>query len=165
MQEINVRDCKSSLLKSFDCGQPGLNKYLSSYAKQNEEIGYGRTFVLLEEEAIVGYYTLATAQISFEEMPENLTKRLPHYPAPAIRIARLAVSKDKQSQGYGSQLLKTAFKRILLASISAGIAFVLVDAKESAVGFYKRFGFIQIPNTENTFILPIATIMQAAIGQ
>jgi len=164
IHERSIKECPPTLLSGFDCGEEHLNLFLSSYAKQNDEKGYGRTFVLLEDDALIGFYTLASAQIEFAHIPGHLLKNLPRYPAPAIRIARLAVRKRSQGKGYGAILLKYAFKRILLAAINAGIAFVLVDAKESARGFYEHYGFVRLTDESNLYVMPIATMLKAVVG-
>ena len=164
MKELSIKDVSSSLLANFDCGDEKLNLYLYSYAKQNEEKGVGRTFLLVNEDKILGFYTLSSAQIAFNELPPELNKRLPHYPIPAIRIARLGVSKDKQRQGIGSLLLKSAFKRIMTAFINVGISFIIVEAKPQSKGFYEKYGFICIDEEKLLYVLSIFTVIKAIMG-
>ena len=164
MEEKSIKECDGLSLSAFDCGEDALNAYLSSYARQNDENGYGRTFLLVEGKEILGYYTLSSASVRFEHIPPSLSKRLPRYPAPAIRIARLAVAKSKQRQGIGLSLMKCAFARIVQASVNAGVAFVLVDAKEGAKGFYESLGFAKLLGTERSYVLPVATVLKAIIG-
>ena len=163
MEERSIRDCDNSSLQGFDCGEAELNDFLIRYAKQNEAKGISRTFVLREDDKVVGFYTLASALIQFEHLPDTLAKRLPCYPAPAIRIARLAVSKDKQGSGFGATLLKLALRRILLIAVNAGVAFVLVDSKPNAKGFYEHFGFVRLAAKENLYALPVATILKTLV--
>lgn len=163
IEEVSVKDCGISSLRDFDCGEETLNLYLSNYAKQNDERGLGRTFVLMDGAEVIGFYTLSSAQIKFGHLPSSLSKRLPRYPIPAIRLARLAVSKNHQGKGMGSLLLKHAFKRVLLASLNTGVAFVLVDAKDNAKGFYEHFGFTRLSSEGDDYALPISSILKAVI--
>ena len=163
MKEISIRDAEKEALDRFDCGQEALNVFLRSYARQNDERGLGKTFLLLEESKVNGYYTLSSAQIEFASLPSSLSKRLPRYPIPAIRIARLAVDQSEQGKGVGATLIKSAFKRIVLASSSAGVAFAVVDAKEEAIPFYEHFGFVRL-GEGNVLALPIATILKSIIA-
>ena len=164
MEEISIRDYPAKCLASFDCGEEKLNTFLFSYAKQNENRGVSRTFALIGEGAILGFYTLSSAQIEFAQLPFELSKRLPRYPIPAIRIARFAVAKNQQGKGIGKALLKLAFKRILSVSLNMGAVFVLVDAKESSASFYEHFGFSLIDKEKRIYALPIATLLKAVIG-
>lgn len=162
-KELGIKECESSSFVDFDCGDEKLNTFLFRYARQNDEKGVGKTFVLLEEGHIVAFYTLSSAQIGFEELPTSIAKGLPRYPIPAIRIARLAVSKKWQRKGYGALALKYAFRRILSVSPHVGIAFILVDAKDSARGFYERFGFVEIDSEKRTYAIPLGTVLKALI--
>lgn len=165
MHEFSIKECDKDLLRRFDCGEENLNEFLRFYAKQNDEKGLGRTFVLEDENTILGYYTLASAQIEFDHLPDGLSKRLPRYPAPPIRLARLAVAKEKQRQGIGKTLLQYALKRIMLVSVNAGVAFIIVDAKESAFGFYEKYGFVRLEKEGNVFALPVASLLKAIIDK
>ena len=164
MEEKSIKDWNGPSLSGFDCGEEALNVYLSRYALQNEGNGYGRTFLLVEGEEILGYYTLSSASICFEHIPPAIRKGLPRYPAPAIRIARLAVSKSRQGQGVGLTLIKRALTGIVQASVNAGVAFILVDAKEGAKGFYEKLGFIKLLGTDGSYVLLVATVLKAIVG-
>ena len=62
------------------------------HALENDRRGLGRTYVAIAEEAdqVIGYVTLCSNSVHFENVP---TEKMPHYPIPAILIARLAVAK------------------------------------------------------------------------
>lgn len=162
MRLVSIAE-KSSFpsIDGFDCGSLALNSFLKRYAKQNDEKGIGKTFLGIEGKEVVGFFTLSTAQIEFSEIPLNVAKGLPRYPIPAIRIARLAVSKSLQGQGIGEALLREAFLKIVIASEIAGVFFVLVDAKESSKGFYERFGFTPLIQYPSTYFLSVSTIKKA----
>ena len=145
----------------FDSGEEKLNSYLTNYALENDIINIGKTFVCLENDEIVGFVTIANAQVDFQEMPDDYKKEMPRYPVPAIRIARLAVDKRYQKQGYGKRILSFAFKKILLASYNTGIKVIIVDAKEHSKSFYEHFGFLKL--VDSTYFLPIETIISALI--
>lgn len=93
---ISIKDIQpKSKLKDFDCGTEVLNDFLTRYSLKNDTLGIGKTFVALDErEDVVGYFTLATAQVVFEDIPDTYRSKLPKYPIPALRIARLAVSEN-----------------------------------------------------------------------
>ena len=69
---------RKSLLKNFDCGIEQLNEFLSRYAIRNDELGIGRTFVALNNNNhILGYFTLATAQVAYQEIPDEYKENVP----------------------------------------------------------------------------------------
>lgn len=139
----------------FDCGNPPLNEYLKKYARQNHESGLGKTYVAVDEgQNVLGFYTISTAQVKSEFLPQKLTKRLPKYPIPAVRIGRLAVDKSMHGCGLGKELLMHAVTIILDISEKVGIFLVVVDAKDdAAVAFYQKYGFVQSPENPKTLFL------------
>jgi len=149
-------------LKTFDCGIKPLNQFLVNYAKKNDSLGIGKTFVALDKKGnIAGYFTLATAQVTFDELPENQRGKLPKYPVPSIRIARLAVAKSYQNSGVGKWLLTQIFYKILHVADLIGLYLIIVDAKESSRAFYEKYGFQQFSNEELTYFLPVETVRMA----
>jgi GNAT superfamily N-acetyltransferase len=145
---------------AFDCGEPSLNDYLRRYARQNDDKGICRTFVLLEEGSsiIVGYYTLSSGSIAFETLPDD-HPQLPKYPVPTAHIGRLAVDRTRQGQGLGAKLLVNALKRVRQAADQMGIYAVTVHAlNEKAKAFYEVFGFIELKDDKFHLFLPLAAI-------
>jgi predicted GNAT family N-acyltransferase len=79
----------------------------------------------------------------------------------ATLLGRLAISVEFLGQGLGETLLMDALHRCLGSSQQIASAGVIVDAKdESAVRFYKKYGFIALPKIENRLFLPMGTIDQ-----
>jgi predicted N-acetyltransferase YhbS len=148
--------------KEFKCKKKLLTQYLHRYARQNDENNIAKTFVAIDNDnKVLGYYSLSTSSIEFEDLPETVAKHLPHYPIPAALIAKLAVDSDIDGQGLGSRLLIEALQNILAVSEEMAIKVVLVDAiDEEAKGYYLRFGFIELPGNELKLFLPIETISQ-----
>lgn len=135
---------------AFDSGEPSLDRYLREQAVQHHRDGISTTHVLVLHEAakeILGFYTLSAAQIRLTDLQEADRKRLPRYPVPAIRIARLAVARVQQRRGYGELLIAHAVNRCLALRAELGVRVLLVDAlHERAAAFYARYGFR--PTTE-----------------
>lgn len=158
IKEIQLK----SKIKKFDCGIKVLNEFLSRYSLKNDMLGIGRTFVAFDEnEDIIGYFTLATAQVVFQDIPDEYRGKLPKYPIPALRIARLAVGKNSQGKGIGKWLLKQAFLKILHVAEITGLYFIIVDVKETSKTFYERYGFIKFNDKELSYFIPVDTVRKA----
>lgn len=145
--------------KFFDCGVEFLNGYLKTLASQHQSRSISRTFVVANQKTkkVLGYYTLATGQLHHVELPSSL--KHPKYPVPIVRLARLAVDLSVQKQSFGERLLHDALKRIFTISQAVGVFAVVVDAKnETAVNFYKRFGFSPLEGEPQTLFLLLKTI-------
>lgn len=160
---------KAITKKPFDCGIKELTQYFKQFAYPNDKKNIGKTFVaisLSDPSQPLGYYTVSMAQILFSELPDDLKKGLPKYPIPAMRIGKLAIDVQYQKQGIGSLLLHDALHRAIRISSEIAIYCVLVDAlNDKAKTFYLKFGFIPFPSIPLTLVLPLRTIVQAAILQ
>jgi GNAT superfamily N-acetyltransferase len=159
---VSINAVTPSQYKTFSSSEPALDEYLKRYAKQNEKIDIGRTFVLVKDEKVIGYYTLSKAQIHIEDLPEAHRKKLPRYPVPASKLCKLAVDQSFQGQRIGEHLLMDAIKRVLHVDASIAIHAFIVDAKTpKAKNFYLKYGFMPLTSHELTLFLPLATLKSA----
>lgn len=130
---------------TFSCGVPALDSYLQQRAGQHQRDGIATTHVLVDESApsrILGYCSLSPAQLRLTDLQEVDRKRLPAYPVPAIRMARLAVSTDEQGKGHGQLLVGHVVNLARQTRQTLRVRALIVDAKdERAAAFYLAFGF------------------------
>ncbi len=145
----------------FACGHAGLDEYLQRHASQSIRKQLVRVYVAEDIQGkVLGYYTLSAASLRHEELPENLARRLPKYPVPAVLIGRMASERTARESGQriGSRLLIHALKQALRAAETIGVQCVIVDSKPEAVGFYQRFGFMPLTQDGLKLYLPVETI-------
>lgn len=155
----DILEVSSSVLKNFSCGTQELDDYLKRFAKYNHKKNIGKTFVLLEADAVIGLYTISMASIEFQSIPESLRKNLPRYPIPAARIERLAVDTKHQRKQLGRILLIDALDRIRQAAQVIAAHAVIVDAKnDKAKKFYENLGFIPYQDLSMSLYLPMLTV-------
>jgi len=127
---------------TFHSGDPDLDRFLVKYAGQNQFRHHiGTTYVVAEENRILGYATVAAAHLEIDDLPKGLLRKLPRYPLPVLRLARLAVHSMARKRGLGKQLLRHVLLLALTMSKEYGCVGLVVDAKPDAVEFYTQFGF------------------------
>jgi len=127
---------------AFSSGDADLDRFFKKYAGQNQfRLHVGTTYVAVEGTDVLGFVTLAATSITVEGLPARQRQRLPAYPLPALRVARLAVAQSAQGQGIGSRLLRAAFRVAHTMADRVGCVGVVADAKPTAVSFYKQYGF------------------------
>ena len=147
--------------KDFSCGAAMLDNYLHTQASRDVRRKLCAVFVLVDDTAIKGYYTLSNASIPADLMPEAIRKKMSgSYKAlPVTFPGRLAIDAKFKGQGLGSILLIDALKRSFsVAGESIGSIGVVVDPlDEDAGAFYKKFGFILLPDSGKMF-LPMADV-------
>jgi len=145
--------------KDFTCGQKWLDQYLHGHAWTNQQTGYGRTYLAIDDAKYVGgFYTLSMASVHFNHLPDDLARRVPKYPMPVALIGCLAVDKTIQKSGLGTLLLIDSMQRIVQASeIVAARAVEVLAINDEAKDWYQRFGFLPFKDNPRHLYLPMAT--------
>ena len=92
--------------RAFRSGVKAVDDWLTSRALQNQQKHLSVTKLLIDQgEVIAGYYTLATGQVDFGDLPADLARHLPRRFLPVAILAWLGVSQDHQGRGLGQRLL------------------------------------------------------------
>jgi GNAT superfamily N-acetyltransferase len=127
----------------FSCGQPDLDRFFAYYAGPNQfKLRLAVTYVAAVQTRIVGFATVTAGSIERASVPsERLRRRLPAYPLPVLRLARLGVDTRAQRSGIGKALLRHVLTLALEQRDRIGCTGVVTDAKPEAVAFYERLGF------------------------
>lgn len=151
----------------FTCGHPELDRFFRDYAGQNQfKLHLSVTYVAVLAGKIVGFATVTVGSLERASLPPAVAKkRLPAYPLPVLRLARLGVDATAQGKGIGQALLLHVFSLALAQRDQLGCVGLVTDAKPDAVGFYERLGFRALRTTEGALhgsttplFLPIDTL-------
>jgi GNAT superfamily N-acetyltransferase len=149
-------------LSGFDCGQDELNRWLLDHALASQKADLARTYLALTDADVAGYVSLTTGSIRREAAPRRWTRGMPRHPIPTILIARLAVDRRHQGARLGSRLLAEALRLAVTASDTAAARLVVVDAiDDQAAAFYRRWGFIDVPENPRRLFRKISDVRRA----
>ena len=135
--------------RAFRSGVAAVDDWLATRALQHQEKHLSVTKTLIDQtEGIAGYFTLATGQVDFSDLPTDLARRLPRRTLPVAILAWLGVSKTHQGQGLGRLLLA----RALLDCHEAGktfafIAVILDCINDESRSFYQKWDFQALPGS------------------
>jgi GNAT superfamily N-acetyltransferase len=132
--------------KKFASGQEQVDDWLATKALQNQDKHLSVTKVLLDEAgSIAGYYTLATTQIDFGDLPPDLARRLPKRLLPAAVLAWLGVGAERHGRGLGRMLLAQALRDCYDAGQTFAFVAVILDCiDDAAKAFYLHFDFAEL---------------------
>lgn len=77
----------------FSCGEPAIDRFFEHYAGQNQfRLHLAVTYAAVVQTRIVRFATIAAPSIERANVPgARLRRRLPEYPLPVLRLARLGV--------------------------------------------------------------------------
>jgi predicted GNAT family N-acyltransferase len=162
---IEPFDKKKHGRTAFSYEHEALTLYIQQQAGQDVKKNVAAVFVLTPDgQTIAGYYTLSQYAVDAGNVPEETMRklRLPKYKElPATLLGRLARSLAFMGQGIGELLLMHALKQALDQSKVIASTAVVTDAKdERARSFYRKYGFIDLPDHPNRLFLPMKTIEQ-----
>ena len=131
---------------TFCCGEPALDRFIQHYAGQNQfKLHLAVTWVAVRDSDILGFATVAGGSIERRTMPDAaLRRRLPDYPLPVLRLARLGVDRRAQGLGLGKALVRHVLRLALAQRDQVGCVGVVTDAKPDAVAFYVGLGFSRV---------------------
>lgn len=140
---IDVRPLRTNDQRDqFFSGDVDLDRFFQKFAGQNQfRLHVGTTYVAVDADIIQGFVTLSATSIVVDNLPKASRKKLPKYPLPALRLARLAVAKEARGNGIGRKLLRATFAIAHEMAERTGCVGVVVDAKPDAIGYYQQYGF------------------------
>lgn len=149
---------------AFRCGAEAFDRYLKQQARQDADKRVAAPFVAVNppDTRVLGYYTLSASVLTLADLPDELARTLPRYPQlPVTLLGRLAVDESTKGQGLGEHLLVDALHRSLAHADQIAAMAVVVDAKdESAVTFYRHFGFLTLQAQPSRLFVPMRLVAQ-----
>ena len=156
---------KEHTRRDFRSSEPKVDDWLATKALQHQEKHLSVTKVLLDEPgAIAGYYTLATGQVDFGDLPATVAKRLPKRLLPVAILAWLGVHSARQGQGLGRLLLAQALRDCHDAGKTFAFVAVILDCiNVAAKAFYQQWDFEELPGNPSRLFLSagrLAAMMQ-----
>lgn len=138
-----------------------LKTFAAKHARRYETERLARTYVLEDEgnKCLAAYLTMVCSEVTSDNPP--VVEDGLHYPYsqwPAVKISRLLVDSRYRREGarwsndlsLGKHLVEFALGLAADQVCPAvGCRFVVVDAKEDAVGFYQKLGFRLLDTAAN----------------
>ena len=145
--DLKIIKANPNMIKSieFDCEDDDLNEFLLKDSIKNIKYNLCTLFLCYYKDNVVGFFSLSADSIKINEKLEI------NYSAyPAVKIGRLAVSKEFQNLCIGSFIINwiIGFCRKLREEI--GIRFISVDAynNEKTLKFYKNNFFVSFKSNQ-----------------
>lgn len=149
---------------AFQSGNDSIDTFFRRYAGQNQFRHHiGVSYVAVEGSTVLGFATVSPATLDADDLPNG--RRMPPYPLPVLRLARLAVATDEQGRGVGRALLRFVIELSERQRDEVGCVGILVDAKAESVDFYLPFGFVAVGASEGVMLAtPRPTMLFLPLG-
>jgi GNAT superfamily N-acetyltransferase len=150
--------------QTFRSDDEALDLYFHRYAGQNQFRHHiGVSYVAVEADRILGFATVSPATLDAEQLPSG--RKMPPYPMPVLRVARLAVDTSARKRGIGRALVRFCIELAERLRDDVGCVGLLVDAKPEAEQFYSQLGFVPVSLVEGDApIIPATVSMYLPLG-
>jgi predicted GNAT family N-acyltransferase len=150
---------------AFSCGEASLDRYIREQASQDVKRGLASVFVITAKDdpkQILAYYTLSSRELKLDQLPEEIAKKTGKYGHVGVTLlGRMAVAEKYKGTGGALTLMNALHKSLLAATNVASLA-VFVEAIDSdAANFYRKYGFIELPEDKLKLLLPMKTIAKS----
>ncbi|TFF93022.1 MAG: N-acetyltransferase [Promethearchaeota archaeon] len=107
----------------FDSGVEELNDFFLNLSQHYIKESLSQVYYLKEEDnnKVIGYFAISCGDIEFRRTL-NIKKKISHIPC--VLIGRLAIDKEYQRKGFGTELLKLALNISISLSNKIGCRLV-----------------------------------------
>jgi GNAT superfamily N-acetyltransferase len=158
--------CRRHTRRRFRCGEEAVENWLATKALQHQEKHLSVTKVLVDADGgIVGYYTLATGQVDFSDLPSEVGRRLPRRQLPVAMLAWLGVDSAHQGRGLGGLLVAQALRDCWDAGKTFAFVAVILDClNDAGKAFYARGDFRGLPGRPYRLFLSAKQLKQMMEG-
>jgi GNAT superfamily N-acetyltransferase len=138
---------REHIRSTFRCGESQVDDWLATKALQHQGKNLSASKVLVDSaRRTAGFYTLATSQIDFGDLPIEVSRSLPRRALPIAVLAWFGIATDHQGRGLGTRLLAQALWDCWEAGKTFAFVAVVLDClNDSAKTFYQRNDFAELP--------------------
>ncbi len=152
--------------RGLSSNRMAIDTWLALQALQNKQKHLSITRVLIDEKGhIAGYYTLATGQVDFADLPGEVARNLPRRALPIALVAWLGVDERFKGRGLGTRLFASALSDCHNAGRTFPFVAVVIDCIDlEAKFFYQRWDFKEIPGRPMRLFLATKTL-EALMGK
>ena len=152
----------------FSCGVEAVDNYFKKTAGKLVSAGNVRLFVMVTPDGnLIGFYAINAHAVDYRDLPSRFARSRPgHGSIPAAFVAMIGRDQRYSGQGFGSDLLVDALRRITQAADVIGLAVVLLDVLDCGdpertarrQSLYQSYGFQPLPSNPTRLYLPLATV-------
>ncbi len=141
-----IDDVDFSVYQNFECDRQELNDFLIQDALGYHQDCITRTTLVFVANELIGYFSLSSDALKLtnsEIFEVGFNDEYPITYFPAVKLTKLAISKNHSKKGYGSMVLKLI--EGLLYDVPLAIRFITLDAvnDERIINFYAKNGFME----------------------
>ena len=146
----------------FCCGRSDvIDRFCRDEALDHQERNATRVKVALQDQRVVGFYTLAATSLAKDrKLPLMLGGQ--NHICPAFHLQMVAICQHQDRNQLGPALILHAFSAAARAAESVGAMCVYIEAAcEKLVPYYEGYGFERISSKGLAMYAPISVVQDA----
>lgn len=145
MSTLNFIRIESPIEKDFSCGNVSIDKMMQD-SFPLDKLRRCYTFQIMYKDTVIGYYMLGLKRFTLKELIPPLTDYYMgnYQDIYALHLQYIAVKKDYQHKKIGSMTLRYILETVSALSAEFPFRILTLDALESLVSWYEKFGFKRI---------------------
>ena len=128
---FDLLECHTKL--TFNCSNKSLNDFFYNTAYFKHIKSLSKTTVLLKNDQLIGFFSLGLINILVDQDT-----------SPCIYLEAIAVQADLEKQSLGTSLVQYIISIAREVAGKVAVCGIYLDAEETVVSWYKRFGFIEL---------------------
>ncbi|BAN93675.1 GNAT family N-acetyltransferase [Streptococcus dysgalactiae] len=121
----------NAAIEKFDCGISEINFYLRKFAEDKDQQATSRVILLADDNDIFGFASFSIDTIKIVSVEKA------NYPI--LKIDAIGIDRNHKGNGFGTQLLLSAFRISLNIHQTLPIDGIFLVALRDAVEFYEKF--------------------------
>jgi ribosomal protein S18 acetylase RimI-like enzyme len=166
--QLQLLKDKHNVRRTCITGNTKIDDYFHNRATQFQDDNQAKTRVLKfigQEDLILGFITTNVTDLAKQDLPADFVKKgSPSQGVPLLRLCYIGVNKQYQGKGYGSLLLQEVIHIAIQLHRLTGCAGIILDVVEEGraekIGWYQKFGFKLLEDSEKTMVLSIRTVLR-----
>ena len=167
LKSESLEDVEDAISR-FKCLDKDVETFLKTKAIDFERRDKSRTYLVFDDDALLGYFTLSLNALPFrQEVSNNMIKRIDGFSKDVKAVGIILIGqfgKDSERAGTfkGSELLNLCMQKIRIAKGILGGRFVMLECLEipQVVSFYEKNGFAVLQKDEKDKYLQMIRRLQ-----
>lgn len=155
---VAVEEIDEALVSGFSCGNDAMDDWFLSKALNWCYLGFCQVHVAVDEDGVVGFFSLSPTQIEPESLSRKLKDGKTRMGHPGLLLGGIAVRSDLQrsSRRVGALLLEHAVCEAYEVSKIIGGRFIVLDAKtDELCAWYGEHSFKSLKDSRHRMVLPV----------
>ncbi|MFI3165091.1 MAG: hypothetical protein R3Y45_02305 [Bacillota bacterium] len=151
--QISREEFSRDILSKFTCGKNSdENDFLHNTVFVHEDSKKSVTYLMLKDNQIMAYFSLAIQMIELEGVSKNQIKKVTQGTSPmkntdgekiysSYLVGHFSKNDSNEERGFGDEMFEAVYRVLNQSQELVGGAIVYLDCLDELITYYKKYGF------------------------